>query len=75
MKFFIFSGRLIYELFEESLGPAQLDAVFEGLPYAADDEPFLHLVDKTYKDADLHKWEPAIYNGTKLGDPRHLGKV
>lgn len=83
MQLFAFAGILIYETevlkraVEKVQSVVVIDNVHapEDLPYATDDEPFLHLVNKTYNDEDLHEWEPATYNGTRPGDPGHLGEI
>lgn len=40
------------------------------LPYAHDDEPFLELVDRTYRNDELFEWEPP---SPVRGDPREHG--
>lgn len=45
-----------------------------GLPYASDDEPFAHLVDKKYKDRYLHYWEPAPPVYRNPNEPGYMGK-
>lgn len=42
----------------------------DDLPYAHDDEPFLQLVDRTYRDDQLHEWEPP---SAVQADPESLG--
>lgn len=44
------------------------------LPYAPDDEEFLHLVNKKYDDEKLVEWEPAPPIHHDPTEPGHLGK-
>lgn len=40
----------------------------------ADDEPFLELVNETYRDEDLVKWSPAPVLTGNPDEPGYLGK-